>query len=138
MRGPIDIEQRVEVHRSAFAPSRVTVASYSNVMAAWPYTTALDWVVEAPDGRFAASCLIWYDEANQCGELEPVGTHQDFRRMGLARAACLGALHALSDMGATSAVVSSVETSESSGATALYRGLGFVDVTTILKYGKRI
>jgi len=138
VRGAADIEQRVEAHRSAFAPSRVTVASYANVMAAWPYTSALDWVVEAPDGRFAAFCLIWYDEANRCGELEPVGTHADFRRRGLARAACLSALHALREMGAESAVVASVETPEGGGATALYRGLGFADMSRTVNYRKQI
>jgi uncharacterized lipoprotein YbaY len=31
------VTRRLEVHRAAFAPSRVTVESYRNVMATWPY-----------------------------------------------------------------------------------------------------
>jgi GNAT superfamily N-acetyltransferase len=130
LRGPEDVPERVEVHRSAFAPSRVSVESYTNVMGTWPYRMDLEWAVEAPDGRLAASCLIWYDEANRCGELEPVGTHADFRRLGLARAACLGALHALRDLGGTTAVVCSHETYDNPGPAALYRGMGFRDVTS--------
>ena len=39
-------------HRAS--PSRAT----ANVMAEWPYRSSLDCVVEAPDGRFAAYCLM--------------------------------------------------------------------------------
>ncbi|MBB2908819.1 ribosomal protein S18 acetylase RimI-like enzyme [Streptosporangium becharense] len=106
VRGEEDVPARVAVHRSAFAPSSVVEESYRNVMAAWPYRPELDRVVEAPDGRLAAYCLVWLDEVNGVGELEPVGTHPDFRRMGLARAACLDALHRLREAGAGTAVVS--------------------------------
>jgi GNAT superfamily N-acetyltransferase len=95
-------------------------------MAAWPYRTALDWVVEAPDGRFAAQCLIWLDERNAVGELEPVGTLPEFRREGLARAVCLAALHAAHHAGAREAVVYPViNHPKSAGALPLYRDLGF-------------
>ncbi len=56
-----DLEQRVELHRVVWAPSRVTVESFVNVQAAWPYRPDLDCVVEAPDGSFAAYCLAWLD-----------------------------------------------------------------------------
>ena len=34
---PADLEQRVEIHRAVWAPSRVTAESFANVQAAWPY-----------------------------------------------------------------------------------------------------
>jgi GNAT superfamily N-acetyltransferase len=95
VRGEQDLARRVAVHRVVWNPSRVTEGSYRNVMSAWPYRSELDWVVEAPDGVLAAQCLIWLDEKNQVGELEPVGTDPRFRRMGLGRAVCLAAMHAL-------------------------------------------
>lgn len=134
LRGAADIERRVEVHRGAFHPSRVTPDSYANVMAAWPYRPDLDWVVEAPDGRFAASCLIWWDERNRVGELEPVGTHPDFRRMGLATAACLGALRAVRDLGAATAVVLSHIGPGHEAPRGLYPSLGFVDHSETVRY----
>jgi hypothetical protein len=91
---PGDLERRVDVHRAAFAPSRVVPKSYARVQAASPYRPDLDWVVEARDGRFAAFALCWLDTANGVAELEPVGTHPDFRRLGLARAVSLAALRA--------------------------------------------
>jgi len=105
LQGPQDIAARVAVHRSAFHPSRVTEESYGNVRNSWPYREDLDWVVEAPDGTFAAFCLMWLDEANSVAELEPVGAHPDYRRLGLASAACLGAMRAASENGAARAIV---------------------------------
>jgi ribosomal protein S18 acetylase RimI-like enzyme len=119
--GEADLERRVAVHRAAYHPSRVTEESYASVMAAWPYRSELDWVVEAPDGRFASFCLAWLDDTAAVGELEPVGTDPEFQRRGLARAVCLGALRALAAHGADTAVVYSGHPA----AAALYRGLGF-------------
>ena len=90
---PADLERRVDVHRAAFAPSRVVPESYARVQASPPYRHELDWVVEAPDGRFAAFALCWLDEANGVAELDP-GTHPDFRRLGLARAVSIAGLRA--------------------------------------------
>ena len=89
---PTDLEQRVEIHRTVWTPSRVTAESFANVQAAWPYRRDLDCVVEAPDGSFAAYCLAWLDDANRVGEFEPVGTHPDYHRRGLATAVCRFAL----------------------------------------------
>ena len=122
MRCQQDLERRVAGHQAAWPNSRVTEDSYRNVMRAWPYRADLDWVVEGPDGEFVASCLIWLDEQNRVGELEPVGTDEHFRRQGLGRAVCLAALHALRAAGADEAVVYDVSTSD---AQPLYTGLGF-------------
>ncbi|SEG91441.1 Ribosomal protein S18 acetylase RimI [Thermomonospora echinospora] len=125
--GEADAARRAAVHQAAWHPSRVTEDSYRTVMAAWPYRADLDWVVEAPDGRFASYCLIWYDGHNRAGEIEPVGTDPQFRRMGLARAACLAALRALRDLGADKAVVYPTRGHPASqGAYPLYRDLGFI------------
>ena len=126
--GDADLAPRVAVHRAAwsvFGPSRVTEDSYRNVMSAWPYRRELDWVVEAPDGRFVSSCLIWLDEENRVGELEPVGTDPAFWRRGFGFAACAAALRALREHGADTAVVYSTEVPGKPPAPALYRALGF-------------
>jgi ribosomal protein S18 acetylase RimI-like enzyme len=118
---PEDLERRVELHQVVWAPSRVTVASFANVQAAWPYRADLDCVVEAPDGSFAAYCLAWLDDENRVGELEPVGTHPDHRRQGLASAVCRFAHQRLREEGATHAIVYSIAGSQ---ATALYESVG--------------
>jgi len=78
-----DVESRVEAHRSAWDPSRLTLESYCNVISTWPYRADLDCIAVAPDGlRVAAYCLAWLDDDNRVGELEPVGTHEDHLRRG--------------------------------------------------------
>jgi ribosomal protein S18 acetylase RimI-like enzyme len=133
VRGDEDVERRVEVHRAAFAPSRVVPESYRRVMQAWPYRPELDQVAVAPDGSFAAFCLCWLDEGNRVGDLEPVGTHPDHRRLGLARAVCLAGLRSLRDAGADTALVYSVG---GSGATRLYESVGFASRSRHLAFRK--
>lgn len=43
-----DLDRRVEVHRGAWAPSRLSAGSYRAVRQTWPYRQSLDCVVEAP------------------------------------------------------------------------------------------
>jgi len=35
--------------------------------------------------EYVSCCILWYDEKNKMGVLEPVGAHPDFRRKGLGR-----------------------------------------------------
>jgi ribosomal protein S18 acetylase RimI-like enzyme len=120
-----DIDGRVTAHRSAFNPSRVTVESYRNVMQTWPYRDDLDCVAVAPDGRIAAYCLAWLDDENRVGELEPVGTHADFRRLGLAAAVCAFALRRLSDEGSNLGIVYSRGDAAYHAPKLLYESIGF-------------
>ena len=69
--GPDDVGERVSVHRDVWAPSRLTGSSYKRVRAQWPYRESLDCVIEAPDGRFAAYCLCWLDDAHGLASSSP-------------------------------------------------------------------
>ena len=129
---PVDLAERVAIHRDVWAPSRVTEESYANVRATWPYRASLDCVVEAPDGRFAAYCLVWPDDDNAVGELEPVGTREEFRGRGLGAAVCTFALRRLHEEGGRQAVVYSV----SEPAYALYASLGFRRHTGVVEYSR--
>lgn len=129
---PADLAERVAVHREVWAPSRVTESSFANVQAAWPYRASLDCVVEAPDGRFAAYCLIWPDDENRVGELEPVGVRVDFRRRGLGAAVCTFALQRLHEEGGRQAIVICMD----DVACALYESIGFRRHATIVGYSR--
>jgi ribosomal protein S18 acetylase RimI-like enzyme len=132
---PDDLAARVELHQVVWAPSRVTEDSYRDVQAAWPYRSDLDCVAEAPDGRLVSYCLAWLDPDNRSGELEPVGTHPDFRRLGLGSAVCRFALQRLREEGATQAMVYAVAGDpENPGAKALYESIGFVETSRFLRY----
>jgi ribosomal protein S18 acetylase RimI-like enzyme len=129
---PDDLAERVAIHRDVWAPSRVTEASFANVRSSWPYRASLDCVVEAPGGRFAAYCLIWPDDENRVGELEPVGVREEFRRQGLGAAVCTFALRRLHEEGGRQAIVYC----GSDAACGLYESLGFRRHATLVGYSR--
>ena len=129
---PDDLAERVAIHRDVWAPSRVTESSFANVQASWPYRASLDCVVDAPDGRFAAYCLIWPDDENRVGELEPVGVREEFRRRGLGAAVCTFALRRLHEEGGRQAIVYCV----SDEACGLYESIGFRPHATLVGYSR--
>jgi len=123
--GERDIDRRVEVHRSAFHPSRMTKSKYRAVMRSPTYRLDLDLVAEHCYGEFAAFCIVWFDEANKLGVFEPVGCHSEHRRRGLARAVMTRGLEDLKKLGAKTAIVGSHHDNVASNH--LYESLGFCD-----------
>ena len=123
MAGPAEIPARVEVHRAAFAPSKMTAAKYRILIDLDEYAYDRDVVAVAADGSFAAFTMCWLDTKAAIGEFEPVGTHPDHRRRGLGRAVNAFGLQRLRDGGAREAMVFSVASNVASEA--LYRSVGF-------------
>lgn len=121
--GEEEIVARVEVHRAAFAPSRMTVEKHRAVMGAPTYARALDLVVEAPDGSLAAFCIVWFDAANRLGLFEPVGCHPDHQRRGLTKALMVDGVRRLHERGATRALV--LNLGGAVAPAALYESVGF-------------
>jgi ribosomal protein S18 acetylase RimI-like enzyme len=134
MIGPEDLPARVEVHRAAFAPSQMTAERYARAMASPHYRLDLDVVVEAADGTLAAFALAWFDPDAQVGEFEPVGTHPDHRRRGLALAALRHGLGLLHDAGARDVIVFSETANDASEA--LYAAAGFRQLATHRRWAR--
>jgi mycothiol synthase len=84
----------------------------------------LDLIAEAPDGSFAAYVGIPYDEVNRRGIYEPVCTHPDHRRMGLAQSLMREGLLRLRSMGALDVTV---DTGDMEPANRLYDSLDFTE-----------
>ena len=121
--GPGEIPARVEVHRAAFVPSRLTDEKYERLFTLPHYRTDDDLVVEAPDGSLAAFAMAWWDADARVGEFEPVGTHPEHQRRGLARALLTWGLRRYAERGAQVVQVYSDATNEASEA--LYEAVGF-------------
>lgn len=128
------IEQRVNVHRAAWAPSKMTISKHRAVMASPTYRPDLDLVVEAPDGRFATCTIVWHDPVNRIGVFEPVGCDPEFRQRGLTRALMLEGMARLKALEARKAFVSTNH--DNVPANRLYEAIGFELVDRTRKWVK--
>lgn len=81
---------------------------------------ALDVLVVAPDGTYAAYCGVWHEPGSRYVLVEPVCTDPAYRRRGCARAAVLEALRRCAERGAVEAYVGAV--------LPVYLSTGFVPV----------
>jgi ribosomal protein S18 acetylase RimI-like enzyme len=118
-------EAAVRAHLDAWAPSTYTAEAYQGVRQTAGYRGDLHILVEAPDGTMAASTIMWLDDTNRTAEFEPVGTHPDYRRRGLARAMLLRGMHLARAAGAIHTTVACLGAPGHPGARGLYYGIGF-------------
>ncbi|MEU3460811.1 GNAT family N-acetyltransferase [Streptomyces sp. NPDC006733] len=119
----------VQAHLDAWSPSSYTAESYQGVRRTRGYRGDLHLLVEAPDGTMAASTIMWLDEANRTAEFEPVGTHPNYRRLGLARAMLLQGMHLSRAAGATRMTVPCLGAPGYPAARGLFHGVGFRELT---------
>ncbi|WP_058043703.1 GNAT family N-acetyltransferase [Streptomyces roseifaciens] len=124
-----DVAGRAAAHRAAFGSTRVTTERHARMRDAWPYRPELDLGVTTPTGDVVAYCQGWYDEVNATGAFEPVGTHPDHRRLGLARAVCTAVLHAFARVGGRRAIVRSRGDAAYPVPKRLYESMGFTTYT---------
>jgi ribosomal protein S18 acetylase RimI-like enzyme len=79
----------VELHRAAWstrAPSDYDRRLHASVTSMPDFDRRLVQIAVAPDGTLAAYCIAWLDPRTETVEIEPLGTHPGYRRLGLGRA----------------------------------------------------
>lgn len=138
-----DVEQRVELHREVWYPSRVTLESYQRLRQAEGYRPDLDLVAVSPQGEFGAYCILWADDTNRSGEFEPVGARPAYRRLGLTRAVLLEGCRRLRTGGATLAIVYTGATDNwpkfaAEPARRLYLSAGFTVVNHLVTWRRSL
>ena len=111
-----------DVHNGAFGP-KWTEAEYLAVMRTTGFDPERELVVVAPDGRFAAFVVIWFDPISRSGLFEPVGCHSDFRRRGLTKALMFAGMARMQEVGMETAIVGYEPSNEASFK--LYSSTGF-------------
>jgi len=134
LRGPEDFGARVEVHRAAFAPSRMTVEKHKIAAAQDHYALERDIVLEAADGSFAAFAICWSDPVGSIGAFEPVGVHPEHQRRGLGQVIMRHGLRLMRAAGLRDALVFSLRSNQASEA--LYRSAGFHAIALHRQYTK--
>ena len=122
-------EAAVQSHLDAWAPSTYSAEAYEGVRQTAAYRGDLHILVEAPDATMASSTIMWLDEANKTAEFEPVGTHPDYRRLGLGRAMLLHGMQLARAAGAIHMTVACLGGAGHPGARGLYYSLGFRELS---------
>lgn len=125
----VDAQAVVQAHVDAWAPSAYTAESYEGVRTSPGYRGDLHVLVQAPDATMVSSAIMWLDEENKTAEFEPVGTHPDYRRRGLARAMLLHGMQLARAAGATHMTVACLGAPGHSAARELYEGVGFRELS---------
>ncbi len=111
-----------DVHNGAFG-SKWTEAKYLKVMRTPGFDPERELVVVAPDGRFAAFVVIWFDRVSLTGYFEPVGCHSSFTRRGLTKALMFAGMARMKEAGMETATVGYKPMNEA--AFKLYASAGF-------------
>ena len=119
----------VQAHLDAWAPSTYTAERYECVRQTAAYRGDLHILVEAPDGTMAASTIMWLDRVNKTAEFEPVGTHRDYRRLGLGSAMLLHGMHLARAAGANHVTVACLGAPGHPEARGLYYSVGFRELS---------
>ncbi len=130
LRGEEEHEARADAARLAFASTlepEVHRARYLRFMRSPAYVREHDLVAVAPDGTIASFAIYWSDAELSLARFEPVGTHPDFQRRGLARAVMQEGLARLAAAGIERAQVMTGGSNEPAKRLYLAAGFDLVD-----------
>ena len=129
-----DAAALADVHNHSFT-NKWNADSYGEVFRS-PHMER-ELVVVAPDGRFAAFTNLWIDEVNRSLLFEPVGTHSDYRRRGIAKALMVYALKRMTAERDIQYAYGGHEPPDKNPASgALYASVGFQVLHTIREFSK--
>ncbi len=102
VKGIEEAEAIASTHRAAFGTEYMTTENRLVIMNTSEYDPSLDLVVVAPDGTIAAYCTCSAEQSGQ-GYSDPVATHPNYQRMGLAKALLIQGMKMLKQRGMKSA-----------------------------------
>jgi ribosomal protein S18 acetylase RimI-like enzyme len=129
----------IELHRAAWstwAPSTYDRRMHAAVTTMPDFARELVPIIAAPDGALAAYCIGWFDPRTRTVEIEPLGTHPEFRRLGLARAIVQEVVKLSAQRAAKSVMVWGVSTNPE--AVHLYESAGFHSRSILRDYRRKL
>jgi ribosomal protein S18 acetylase RimI-like enzyme len=137
--GEAEVAARAAAQYGAFGsrvPFERYVQRFLRFMRSPVYLPQQDIVAIAPDGRFAAFCIIWLDTENRVGLFEPVGAHPDFQQLGLGKAVMLEGLRRMRLGGMQTAIVCAAQ--DNPAAQRLYQSVGFQVANQLVTYARKL
>jgi len=129
-----EYENRIETERLTFSRDSLNREWFETKALAPGYSSDWDLAVVSPDGQVVAFCLAWLDKKNKVAEIDPVGTHPDYRKRGLAKALLTDCFIRLNRNGITKAHIQGF----SEPANRLYGSLMPVEKYELLKYSLKL
>ncbi len=123
-----DVERWVACSNATFGQSYGAVYHRNFQQGSPSHNYDLHIIAEAPDGSFAAFAGLTVDTANRCATFEPVGTHPDHRRKGLAYVVMGEAIRRLQALGTADVVY--VANWGTKDAGSLYAAMGLEQYAT--------
>lgn len=101
-----DYGERIELTNQVWNMS-LDEAWFRGKSTAPSYSFDLDLVVLSPEGRQVAYSLVWLYPDNRTAEIDPLGTHPEYRKRGLARALILESFRRMQENGICHAYIGS-------------------------------
>lgn len=118
-------------------PSRYSRQKHDIVKQAPTFRPDLVTIALAADGTVASYCIGWMDARSETLEIEPLGTHRDYRRLGLAHAVVKEVHHRAWANGAKRALVWN-DPNTNPRAYGLYTGAGMASNRTLIQMRKAL
>jgi mycothiol synthase len=110
--GETEMDVYLDLWRAAFGTQNMTLEYRRTIMNAPDYLPNLDLVAVAPNGDLAAFCLcqVFSDDVPRAGGhkegwTDPLGTHPNYRRLGLASALIQAGMRLLQERGIDTALL---------------------------------
>lgn len=129
-----DCVQMANLLNAAFNRSFHSAQEYSNFQTAPHYRPEYDLVALSPDGTIVANAQLTLVEENGYAEFEPVCTHPEHQRKGLARALIATGLGILRAKGIQTVYVDAA--SDNPASNALYEQMGFTQTRRLFLWKK--
>jgi mycothiol synthase len=130
IKGMEEAEAVASMHRAAFGSEYMTTENRLVIMNTEEYDLSLDLLVITPGGTVAAYCTCSVNEKEKTGMTDPVATHPQYQRMGLARALLIMGMKLLKERGMMSACLGTSGDNIAMQKTAEFAGFK-VEYTTI-------
>jgi mycothiol synthase len=140
--GNDEVEAVVSLHRAAFRTENMTIEERLAMMGVPEYQAELDLLAIAPDNGFAGCCMCSISQIENKhsgrseGYTDPIATHPDFRRRGLALALLLTGFQKLQKHGIDLAVLGT--SSENTAMRRTAKAAGFSVRSTKLWYARTV
>lgn len=140
LRGEAEVAAYVDLHQAAFGSKNMRTEWRSRTLTMSQYRPELDLLVVDATDHPVAFCIGWLHPQQPIGQIEPLGVHPDYQRLGLGRAILLEGLRCLQGVGARTARIDSYkyndpalslyQTKENGDFRVEYEAVGYVRIFT--------